>query len=53
MSKKEAGKPHDEKAWDHTDYEIQHYDFDVIIDEDHAVLYELANGKRILDYPVR
>jgi hypothetical protein len=48
--KKGAGESYDEHAWDHEDYEVVHYDFDVIIDEKHASLFRYNNGHQTLDY---
>lgn len=49
--KKNHGEPYDEKAWEHTDYEITHYDMDIEIIEDHAWFYTLEDGRHVLDYP--
>lgn len=39
-------------GFEYIDYDIQHYDFDVTIDEDHAVLVTFNDGREILDYPL-
>jgi len=38
-------------GFQYVDYDIQHYDLDVIIDED-AVLVTFNDGRQVLDYPL-
>jgi hypothetical protein len=52
MARQKAGERFDKKAWSHTDYEIEHIDFDVIIDEDFAVLHSRGNRSGVLKCPI-
>lgn len=51
---KRDNQPYDENAWSFKDYSIAHYDFDVIIDDESAALYDrLESDEGLLDYTSR
>ena len=48
--KKGRGEDYDKNAWDHVDYDITHYDLEIIIEDRSAAFYDINEKRSVLDY---